>query len=637
MSKEYHRQRRKRKKFEDEFVVDTDSSSEDNIEQIVDNSLVSSFNGTSYIESGFEFDTSIEEEGTDEEDGYVEEEENVADDIDNEEGISLRDNLASWACRNNLSRSCVNELLEVLRQSNLDLPKDARTLLQTPKHVEIKDKFGGKFIYLGIKDEMERFILKNNLTSNDTVFMNVNVDGLPLFKSSNQSVWPILGHFSKFENPFIVAIFCGSSKPNNVSGYMESFLAEYEKLSNEGISVNDSRYFLKVNAVICDAPARQFLKCTKAHNSYSACERCVVQGEYVERRMTFNGTNNELRTSEKFSTMYYINHQVNQSPLIQSSIDPIKDFPLDYMHLVLLGTVRRLLLFCKEGPKICKISNRQVQEISSMLCELRKSIPSDLARQPRTLDELKRWKATEFRQFLLFTGPLVLKGVVDDEIYFHFLTLSTAMRVFLESNNEVRNHYKNYAKDLLVFFVQKAPTLYGNTFVTFNIHSLIHLFEDVEYFNTSLDNISAFPFENFMQCIKRSVRNANNPVSQIVKRIQEIELTNSQRLKKYLYTKISTNQRDSWFMLLSKDVVLIKQQLENHNFRCHFYQHKDLLPYYTRPCDSTIVNVYRLCKAVKYTIKNVSKELLYRKLFSVELKSGDRYLCTLLHDVQFKP
>jgi hypothetical protein len=90
-----------------------------------------------------------------------------------------------------------------------------------------------------------------------------------------------------------------------------------------------------------------------------------------------------------------------------------------------------------------------------MLCRLRKSTPSDLARQPRTLDELKRWKATEFRQFLLITGPLVLKGVVDDEIYFHFLTLSTAMRVFLESNNEVRNHYKNYTANLTKLKIRK--------------------------------------------------------------------------------------------------------------------------------------------------------------------------------------
>ena len=157
--------------------------------------------------------------------------------------------------------------------------------------------------------------------------------------------------------------------------------------------------------------------------------------------MAFEQTNAVLRSSEEFNLVAYSRHQTRQSPFINSSIDVIKDFVLDYMHLVLLGTVKRLLS--------CKISSRQVQEISDKLCNFKNKIPTELARQPRALDELKRWKATEFRQFLLYTGPVVLKGSISENLYIYFLTLSVAMRMFLESNDEIRNHNKLYAKELL--------------------------------------------------------------------------------------------------------------------------------------------------------------------------------------------
>ena len=50
-------------------------------------------------------------------------------------------------------------------------------------------------------------------------------------------------------------------------------------------------------------------------------------------------------------------------------------------------------------------------------------MPSEFARQPRRLQELDRCKATEFRQFLLYTGHVVLKGIVSKELFQHFLTL----------------------------------------------------------------------------------------------------------------------------------------------------------------------------------------------------------------------
>ncbi|XP_057301431.1 uncharacterized protein LOC130635924 [Hydractinia symbiolongicarpus] len=172
------------------------------------------------------------------------------------------------------------------------------------------------------------------------------------------------------------------------------------------------------------------------------------------------------------------------------------------MHLVCLGVVKRLLNFLiKDGPRLCKLSRNQITLISSKLVQLNGTLPSEFVRQPRSLNEFCRWKATEFRQFLLFTGPIVLKGILSKEAFTHFLSLSIAIKIMLESNGGIRSAYLNYAHQLLEYFVTNSQEFYGNYFCSYNVHNLIHLSSDVEKFNLPLDAMSCFPFENYLQIL----------------------------------------------------------------------------------------------------------------------------------------
>ena len=292
--------------------------------------------------------------------------------------------------------------------------------------------------------------------------------------------------------------------------------------------------------------------------------------------------------------MIYNDHQISESPLIRLDINLISDFGLDYMRLVCLGVTKRLLLFLKEGKRCCHISPSQINQVSERLECYRGQFPSEMARHPRGLLEIKRWKATEFRQFLLYSGIVVLKGIVTDQFYYHFLSLSVAIRIMLESDSEVRQNNLVYAKKLAIYFVQKSIELYGPPFFTCNVHNLIHLYEDVECFKEDLHSISCFKFENHLQALKRYVRQSTNPAAQVVRRIKEMEKTGEAEHHKHIKTNFSDNAKDGCFLLHSGHMAFIQNEVLDGTYLFSFIREGSLQNYFNQPWDSKIFGIY-LC------------------------------------------
>jgi len=109
----------------------------------------------------------------------------------------------------------------------------------------------------------------NELTSIDLM---INIDGLPLFKSSSLSLWPILIQFGPFQ-PIAVAFYCGRTKPP-FRTFLKNFVQEMVLLIENGIG--NIRYPVKIICFTCDTPARAGLKGIIQHTGYYACERCTV-------------------------------------------------------------------------------------------------------------------------------------------------------------------------------------------------------------------------------------------------------------------------------------------------------------------------------------------------------------------------
>lgn len=136
------------------------------------------------------------------------------------------------------------------------------------------------------------------------------------------------------------------------------------------------------------------------------------------------------------------------------------------------------------------------------------------------MEDIEYYKATELRQFLLYTGPVALKNIANKNVYIHFLVLSCAIRIL--GSFELYLTYNNYALQLLQYFVEKYKIIYGEEYLTHNVHGLIHLPADCIKYGP-LENFSSFIFESYLYDIKKKIQTSRHPLQQICNRLKEQE------------------------------------------------------------------------------------------------------------------
>ncbi|CAH0563111.1 unnamed protein product [Brassicogethes aeneus] len=331
--------------------------------------------------------------------------------------VNTIDKLRDWVVTTKLPSFALKDLLEVLSNAKTEdfigLPKDPRTFLRTPKKITTRKVSPGEYYHIGIQNSIEN-LYKNEKPSEEIIVIGINIDGLPLAKSSSSQVYPILGviNFKGEKNVFLIGIYHGYEKPKDFNEFLLDFVHEATDLITNGLKIHQKIYQFKISMFLFDAVAKSSVLYIKGHSGYHSCSKCTQEGDYIQDRVCFPEFKFTKRTHESFVTKMYPEHHTGTSILLTiPNIDIITDVPLDYMHLVLLGVVKKLLcgIWCT-GPPPHKFSSLQIKNVSDLLENLKSFIPSEFARKPRSLKEVKRWKATEYRQFFLYTGPVVLKN-----------------------------------------------------------------------------------------------------------------------------------------------------------------------------------------------------------------------------------
>lgn len=259
-------------------------------------------------------------------------------------------------------------------------------------------------------------------------------------------------------------------------------------------------------------------------------------------------------------------------------------------------------------------------------------MPKEIHRAVRSLDCIKFWKGMyifiksivqlhtrllieinfnhlglEFRTFLLYLGPVILKDFLPMDAYINYLYLFCAVR--LCSTQKSMQHL-NVAEAILKDYIEQYINLYGIDAIGSNVHNLCHLASDVRKFGP-LPSISSYPFENKLYFIKNLLRHGNRPLAQVANRIVELEnlmrTTNveDERLNIKMNQKVrsvkladgfesAANAKNKWFLTKSKDIVEMKyaSRLEDGKIYICGSKIKEKKAFFTQPFTSTLIDIY---------------------------------------------
>lgn len=459
-------------------------------------------------------------------------------DVEPDDEINIQDShqfikdIASWAIKFNICHVALAALLVILRKyTQYMFPIDPRTLLKTPRHTAVVTMGSGQYYHFGLQNALKNMLDEyNTVLGRMTVSLDIfiNIDGLPISRSSNSSLRPILCSDTVLKSVFIIGAYYGQTKPQCNNEFLRHFVDEAIFLINNGLVYNGITVQINVHGLICDAPAKSFILSIKHHTGYNSCTRCTIRGEYLDGRLCFPATKivDALRIDENFANNKYDDFQTGETILNEiPNFGLISSVVLDYMHAICLGVMKKLILLWVKGPRTVQLSQQMLNQISGALLNLQNSVPNDFVRRPRSLKDVKLWKATEFRQFILYTGPVVLKGIIREDMYINFITLHIAVTIIASPVLSKDDNNIIWAQMLMEYFLKCFKQIYGAKFMFHNLHTLLHICSDVRKYGP-VDEFSAFRFENYMLNIKKMIRKNEKPLQQLARRYSELNNCN---------------------------------------------------------------------------------------------------------------
>lgn len=162
-----------------------------------------------------------------------------------------------------------------------------------------------------------------------------------------------------------------------------------------------------------------------------------------------------------------------------------------------------------------------------------------------------------------------------------------------------------------------------------------HLADDVQYFDCSLIKISAFPFENKLQTLKRYVRSAHNPIAQIYKRLQELDSIDYKdhilNAKLYISTRMEKDSEES-----RQFAMIQKHRRRDNKYDAHLLHVDNVDNFFQDPCPSKYLSIclVRDWRNHHITRTVIYKDQLHRKVVILPINDRDYLFITMLHEIE---
>lgn len=215
--------------------------------------------------------------------------------------------------------------------------------------------------------------------------------------------------------------------------------------------------------------------------------------------------------------------------------------------------MKKILLWVLRGPRksgngkhSVKMSAKNINILDQRIKFIAPCIPHVFARKLRTTIEVADYKYTELRQLLLYTGKVLFFDLMAcQEQYDHFLKYSVTCN--LMTDTETAKESEEYTQMLINQVVDGFSELYGNAFMTYNAHMNLH-FPAVAACHGSLDNVSAYPFENHLGHLKKVVTSSHNPFIAMMKGVERRQSTERGKILRQPEHIIKVNPPDNIYI-----------------------------------------------------------------------------------------
>ena len=516
--------------------------------------------------------------------------EHVRVQVENKETI-LRRELRELVITRNISTEITERLLKILTNYGCDLSKSKSTLLDEKN---IKNEFAIKkigeneeYMHIGIENNLKK--LHYNFDNDREILIDVGIDGVPLFKSSSRTMWPILGAVSDQPDilPFVIGVLSTTGHPKDVNSFLSQFVDEFIYLNKNNVTVTPAQKEkkLKLRLFSVDTPAKSLLTGTKYHTSFYGCHMCQQIGEHKSKRTIYSSQKGTERNDENFAERHDLKHHNHRSILETAGVGMISMFPVDSMHIVDLGVTKKFLSYYLN--KIKKLIGAMNEEYM----KYKNYVPKEFVRLPRTFHEICRFKATEFRMLNMYTGIVLFRNIFTNSQYVHFLKLSCAIR-FLHEHN-IDDNKLDIAETLLNQYVFEFSAFYGEENVTYVVHTLLHLVECCRNFG-SLASFSCYKFENFLQILKKKIKKPTYILKQLGKRINEMWSVASESSTKKPYVNdydLKNDWKNGFCLLKSREILRIHDFVENENLLVG-KKYSNLHDFFNEPIQSSSLDIY---------------------------------------------